>query len=99
LQAVPIYSDAALCLEGAIAGQGRSISARVGLTAGLHTWGSALTHHPHLHVIVPGGGLSPDGGRWIACQPGFFLKIPAPARRPGSPNHRADERSKSFPNP
>ena len=41
----------------------------------LHTWGSALTHHPHIHVIVPGGGLSPDGSRWIACKPGFFLPV------------------------
>ena len=41
----------------------------------LHTWGSALTHHPHVHVIVPGGGLSPDGSRWIACKPGFFLPV------------------------
>ena len=41
----------------------------------LHTWGSALTHHPHVHVIVPGGGLSPDAARWIACKPGFFLPV------------------------
>ena len=41
----------------------------------LHTWGSALTHHPHVHGIVPGGGLSPDGKRWIACRPGFFLPV------------------------
>ncbi len=41
----------------------------------LHTWGSALTHHPHAHVIVPGGGLSPDGSRWIACKRGFFLPV------------------------
>ena len=41
----------------------------------LHTWGSALTHHPHVHVIVPGGGLSPDGSRWIACKRGFFLPV------------------------
>ena len=41
----------------------------------LHTWGSALTHHPHVHVIVPGGGLSPDGSRWIACKPYFFLPV------------------------
>ena len=41
----------------------------------LHTWVSALTHHPHVHVIVPGGGLSPDGSRWIACKPGFFLPV------------------------
>ena len=41
----------------------------------LHTWGSALTHHPHVHVVVPGGGLAPDGARWIACRPGFFLPV------------------------
>ena len=41
----------------------------------LHTWGSALTHHPHVHVIVPGGGFAPDGSRWIACRPGFFLPV------------------------
>ena len=40
-----------------------------------HTWGSALTHHPHVHVIVPGGGLSPNGSRWSACRPGFFLPV------------------------
>jgi hypothetical protein len=44
-----------------------------GATLVLHTWGSALTHHPHVHGIVPGGGLSPDGSRWITCRPGFFL--------------------------
>ncbi len=41
----------------------------------LHTWGSALTHHPHVHIIVPGGGLSRDGSRWIACKLGFFLPV------------------------
>jgi hypothetical protein len=41
----------------------------------LHTWGSALTHHPHVHGIVPGGGLSLDGNRWVACKPGFFLPV------------------------
>ena len=41
----------------------------------LHTWGSALTHHPHLHCIVPGGGLSDDGERWVSCRPGFFLPV------------------------
>jgi hypothetical protein len=48
---------------------------KIGLTAVLHTWGSTMTHHPHLHCIVPGGGLSPDGQRWIACRPGFFLPL------------------------
>ena len=41
----------------------------------LHTWGSAMTHHPHVHMIVPGGGLSLDGSRWIACRPDFFLPV------------------------
>jgi hypothetical protein len=45
------------------------------LTAVLHSWGSALTHHPHVHIIVPGGGISPDGERWISCRPGFFLPV------------------------
>lgn len=48
----------------------KRLGAKVGMTAVLHTWGSALTHHPHIHMIVPGGGLSPDGSRWIACRPG-----------------------------
>ena len=58
-----------------IAADPKHLGARIGLTAVLHTWGSALTHHPHVHVIVPGGGLSPDGSRWIACKPGFFLPV------------------------
>jgi hypothetical protein len=45
------------------------------VTLVLHTWGSALTHHPHVHGIVPGGGLAPDGARWVACKPGFFLPV------------------------
>jgi len=58
-----------------IAADPKHLGARIGLTAVLHTWGSALTHHPHVHVIVPGGGLSPDGARWTACKPGFFLPV------------------------
>jgi hypothetical protein len=58
-----------------IAADPKHLGARIGLTAVLHAWGSALTHHPHLHLIVPGGGLSPDGARWIACKPGFFLPV------------------------
>jgi hypothetical protein len=58
-----------------IAADPKHLGARIGLTAVLHTWGSALTHHPHVHVIVPGGALSPDGSRWIACKPGFFLPV------------------------
>jgi hypothetical protein len=58
-----------------IAADPKHLGARIGLTAVLHTWGSALTHHPHAHIIVPGGGISPDGQRWIACRPGFFLPV------------------------
>ena len=58
-----------------IAADPKHLGARIGLTAVLHTWGSALTHHPHLHIIVPGGGISSDGRRWIACRPGFFLPV------------------------
>ncbi len=58
-----------------IAADPKHLGARIGLTAVLHTWGSALTHHPHLHCIVPGGGLSPGGERWISCRPGFFLPV------------------------
>ena len=53
----------------------RHLGANLGFTAVLHTWGSAMTHHPHLHCIVPGGGLSPGGDQWIACKPGFFLPV------------------------
>ena len=45
------------------------------MTSVLHTWGSALTHHPHIHMIVPGGGLSKGGNRWVTCKPGFFLHV------------------------
>ena len=58
-----------------IAADPEHLGARIGLTAVLHTWGSALTHHPHAHIIVPGGGFSPDRQRWIACRPGFFLSV------------------------
>jgi hypothetical protein len=58
-----------------IAADPKRLGARVGMTSVLHTWGSALTHHPHIHMIVPGGGLSPGGTRWVACRPGFFLPV------------------------
>ena len=58
-----------------IAADPKHLGARIGITSVLHTWGSAMTHHPHLHMIVPGGGLSPDGARWIACRPNFFLPV------------------------
>lgn len=58
-----------------IAADPKHLGVRTALTAVLHTWGSAMTHHPHLHCIVPGGGLSIDGQRWIACRKGFFLPV------------------------
>ena len=53
----------------------KRLGARLAFTAVLHTWGSAMTHHPHLHCIVPGGGPAPDGERWVACRPTFFLPV------------------------
>jgi hypothetical protein len=58
-----------------IGADAKHLGARLGLTLVLHTWGSPLTHHPHVHGIVPGGGLAPDAQRWIACRPGFFLSV------------------------
>jgi hypothetical protein len=58
-----------------IAADPRHLGARIGFMSVLHTWGSALTHHPHVHMVVPGGGPSPDGSRWIACRPRYFLTV------------------------
>jgi len=58
-----------------IAADPKHLGARIAITAVLHTWGSAMTHHPHVHMIVPGGGLSPDGKRWIAAKPNFLLPV------------------------
>jgi Putative transposase/Transposase zinc-binding domain len=58
-----------------IAADPKHLGARIGITAVLHTWGSAMTHHPHLHMIVPGGGLSADGFEWVAAKPSFFLPV------------------------
>jgi Putative transposase len=58
-----------------IAADPKHLGARIGMTSVLHTWGSALTHHPHVHMIVPGGGIALDGGRWISCRPGFLLPV------------------------
>ncbi len=58
-----------------IAADPKHLGARIGITAVLHTWGSAMTHHPHVHMIVPGGGISLNGKRWVACRPGFFLPV------------------------
>jgi hypothetical protein len=58
-----------------IAADPKHLGTRLGAISVLHTWGSALTHHPHVHMIAPGGGLSLDGLRWVACRPGFFLPV------------------------
>jgi predicted RNA-binding Zn-ribbon protein involved in translation (DUF1610 family) len=58
-----------------IAADPKHLGAQIGVTLVLHTWGSAMTHHPHVHGIVPGGGLSPDRERWVACRRGFFLPV------------------------
>jgi len=74
----PIYGllfDMAAEVLLTIAADPKHLGARIGATLVLHTWGSALTHHPHVHGIVPGGGLAPDGKTWIACRPGFFLPV------------------------
>lgn len=58
-----------------IAGDPKHLGARIGFTAVLHTWGQTLVHHPHVHCVVPGGGLSPDGDRWIPARAQFFLPV------------------------
>jgi len=58
-----------------IAADPRHLGAKIAITSVLHTWGSAMTHHPHVHMIVPGGGISPDGLRWISCRKNFFLPV------------------------
>src|SRR6202165_1515883 len=58
-----------------IAADPKHLGARIGLLSVLHTWGSANTHHPHVHMIVPGGGISLDGARWVACRPDFLLYV------------------------
>jgi hypothetical protein len=58
-----------------IAADPKHLGAEIGVTAVLHTWGQNLQHHPHVHCIVPGGGISPDGKRWIACKGAFFLPV------------------------
>jgi Putative transposase/Transposase zinc-binding domain len=58
-----------------IAADPEHLGARIGALSVLHTWGSALTHHPHVHMIVPAGGISLDGNKWVACRPGFFLPV------------------------
>ena len=58
-----------------IAADPKHLGARIGILSVLHSWGSAMTHHPHVHMIVPGGGISLDGTRWVACRPNFLLAV------------------------
>jgi putative transposase/transposase-like zinc-binding protein len=64
----------------AIAADPKRLGARIGITSVLHTWGSALTHHPHVHMIVPGGGFSLDNARWVAARPDFLIHVNVLAR-------------------
>src|ERR1700719_1123248 len=58
-----------------IAADPQHLGAEIGFLAVLHTWGQNLLHHPHLHCLVPGGGIAPDGKSWVPCRPGFFLPV------------------------
>ena len=69
-----LFSCAAETLQ-TIARDPKHLGAEIGFLAVLHTWGQTLTHHPHVHCIVPGGGLSPDRAQWVGCRPGFFLPV------------------------
>jgi Putative transposase/Transposase zinc-binding domain len=69
-----LFRTAAETLQ-TIAADPRHLGAEIGLVAVLHTWGQNLHHHPHVHCVVPGGGPSSDGTRWVACRPGFFLPV------------------------
>lgn len=69
-----LFSAAAEALT-TIAADKRHLGAAIGVTAVLHTWGQNLDHHPHVHCIVPGGGIAPESDRWISCRPGFFLPV------------------------
>jgi Putative transposase len=74
----PLYSllfDMAAETLLTIAADAKHLGARIGATLVLHTWGSALMHHPHVHAVVPGGGLAPHGKTWVSCRPGFFLPV------------------------
>ena len=69
-----LFSAAAETLA-TIAADPKHLGAKIGITAVLHTWGQSLDHHPHVHCIVPGGGVSPDGVSWVRCRPNFFLPV------------------------
>src|SRR5437867_1399343 len=53
----------------------KHLGAELGFLSVLHTWGQTLEHHPHVHCVIPGGGLAPDGSTWVSCRPGFFLPV------------------------
>lgn len=74
-----LFSAAAETLR-TVAADPRHLGAEIGFLAVLHTWGQTLRHHPHLHCVVPGGGLSGDGERWVSCRKGFFLSVNVLAR-------------------
>ena len=63
-----------------IAADPKRLGAKIGFTSVLHTWGSAMTHHPHVHMIVPGGGISLDGSRWISSAQDYLLPVPVLSR-------------------
>jgi len=69
-----LFQAAAQTLQ-VIAKDPKHLGAKIGVTLVLHTWGSAMTHHPHVHGVVTGGGLSMDGEQWVACKPEFFLPV------------------------
>jgi Putative transposase len=58
----------------------KHFGARIGINSVVHTWGSAMTHHPHVHMIVPDGGISVDGSRWVSCRPNLCLPVPVLSR-------------------
>ena len=84
-----------------IAADPKYLGARIGITTVLHTWGSAMTHHPHVHMIVPGGGISLDGERWVSCRPSYLLPVPVllaavPAIVSGEAHRRPPRRLPEF---
>jgi hypothetical protein len=66
-----------------IAADPKHLGAQIGFLGVLHTWGQSLQHHPHIHFLVPGGGIAPDGESWVACRPGYFLPVTVPSPTTG----------------
>ena len=75
-----------------IAADRKHFGAHIGITAVLHTWGSAMTHHPHVHMIVPGGGIAPDGSQWFSSRPAFLLPVRVLGIERASPRLRSRHR-------